>query len=101
MIGKYPEQYASQMNGRLLSHEDEPAIEELLERLRGTPPPLPVASLAHARTGLFTDRRLLEGHTGLVYAVALSADGGALSPPLTITRCVSGTSIARPRRSSF
>jgi WD40 repeat protein len=76
VIGKDPEQFASQMTGRLLSHQDEPGVGELLERLRANAAhtclwPL---SVALEQAGSPT-RRVLEGHTASVFAVALSADG--------------------------
>jgi NB-ARC domain/WD domain, G-beta repeat len=61
---------------RLSSHQKEPGIGELLQRLRANAPrtclwPLsPTLKQAGSPT-----RRVLEGHTDRVYAVALSADG--------------------------
>jgi WD40 repeat protein len=76
VIGKDPEQFASQMTGRLLSHQDKPVIGELLERLTANAvrtclwPLSPTLEQAGSPT-----RRVLVGHTFWVSAVALSADG--------------------------
>ena len=65
VVRPHPEQFASQMTGRLLSHQDEPGIGELLERLRANAartclwPLSPSLEQAGSPT-----RRVLEGHTG-------------------------------------
>jgi WD40 repeat protein len=76
VIGKDPEQFSSQMVGRLLTYEDMHAIERFVDRvveaagtrwLRPLQPALypPGAALV----------RILEGHEGAVTAVAVTPDG--------------------------
>jgi WD40 repeat protein len=76
VVRSNPEQFASQMTGRLMSKQDEPGIGELLERLKANAartclwPLLPALEQAGSPT-----RRVLEGHTDPVEAVVLTADG--------------------------
>jgi NB-ARC domain/WD domain, G-beta repeat len=71
-----PKQFASQMSGRLVPHRAEPGIRELLESLAANIsrtslwPIWPSLESAGSPT-----RRLFEGHTGPILAIALSADG--------------------------
>src|SRR5271157_5808756 len=76
VIGKDPEQFASQVVGRLLPYREMPAIEEFTKRVcEGTRrlwlSPLQPA-LDPPGTGLLLT---LTGHTGEVYAVAVTPDG--------------------------
>ena len=76
VIGKDPEQFASQMVGRLLPYRDMPAIERFTERVvEGTRTPWlrPLQPALHPPgTSLI---RTLEGHSDAVNGVAVSADG--------------------------
>ena len=76
VVAKDPGQFASQMRGRLLAHQDRQGIAAFMKdldtctlrpRLLPLWPALEVAG--------FSILRILEGHTGRVSAVALSADG--------------------------
>jgi WD40 repeat protein len=87
VIGKDPGQFAAQVTGRLLLHQDEPGIGELLQRLRGNAartclwPLWPALDQAGSPI-----RRVLEGHTSSVNAVAISADGKR-----AVSGCLEGT----------
>jgi hypothetical protein len=76
VIAKEPQQFASQMVGRLVSYGDMPAIEEFIERVyEGTRTPWlrPLQpALLPPGTSL---NRTLEGHSDSVSGVALTADG--------------------------
>src|SRR5271165_3743557 len=76
VIGKDPEQFASQMVGRLLPHLDKPAIAEFTKRVVEGTRKLwlrPLQPLLHPPgTALI---RTLAGHSGAVWGVALSGDG--------------------------
>jgi hypothetical protein len=76
VIAKDPGQFASQVVGRLLSHRNMPAIAEFSKRIaegahgpwfRSTQPTLHPPGTALLRT--------LSGHSGPVYAVAVTPDG--------------------------
>ena len=76
VVAKDQRQFASQMRGRLLAHQDKPGIAAFLEGLDAcTPRPRlrPLWPVLEAAGGPML--RVLEGHTGGVCAVALSADG--------------------------
>jgi WD40 repeat protein len=76
VIAKDPGQFASQMVGRLLPHQDVPFIDEFNKRVAdGTRSPWlrPLhPALYPSGTGLL---RILEGHKGMVNAVAVTPDG--------------------------
>ncbi len=76
IVAKDSGQCASQMRGRLLAHQAKPGIVAFLEELDTcTPRPRlrPLRPALQAAGGPML--RILEGHTGWVRAVALSADG--------------------------
>ena len=76
VMRSHPEQFASQMIGRLLPHAREPGIAVFLKDLDAFEqrprirPLIPTLDAAGS-----TVLRVLEGHTGRVYAVALTPDG--------------------------
>lgn len=76
VIGKDPAQFASQMVGRLLPHQDSLAIKQFTSRVvEGSPKPWlrPLQpAIDPPGTSLVGT---LEGHTGYVQSVAVSADG--------------------------
>jgi len=76
VIAAHPEQFVSQMVGRLLPYQDIPAIAEFTNRVaEGTQPPWlrPLQPVLHPPgTALL---RTLAGHTDSVRGVALSGDG--------------------------
>ncbi len=76
VITKDPMQFASQITGRLLAYEDQTEIKRFIEQL-GVGAPVPW--LRSRRAGLDSPGgaliRTLQGHTNLVYGVALSEDG--------------------------
>ena len=86
-IGEDPGQFASQMVGRLLSYQDMPGIAGFLHGVaEGTRTPWLrplLASLHPPGTSLV---RTLEGHSNLIYAVAVSRDGC-----LAVSTCWDGT----------
>ena len=76
VVRPHPEQFASQMTGRLLGHVDKPGIRTFLEELRvNAPRPWlrPLRPALDAADGPV--ERILEGHTNNVEAVAVTADG--------------------------
>jgi WD40 repeat protein len=76
VIVKDPDQFASQMVGRLLSYQDRPAITEFTKRVadgKRTPWLRPLcAAIIPPGTGPV---RMLEGHSGTVVGVAVTPDG--------------------------
>src|SRR5271166_4444463 len=76
VIGRDPEQFASQIVGRLLPYADKPAIAEFTKRVVEGTRKLwlrPLQPLLHPPgTALI---RTLAGHSGAVWGVALSGDG--------------------------
>jgi WD40 repeat protein len=76
VVAENPGQFASQMRGRLLAHQDKASIATFLENLdacTSRPRLRPQWPTLEAAGGPML--RVLEGHTGGVRAVALSADG--------------------------
>jgi hypothetical protein len=76
VIEKEPDQFASQLVGRLLPHRDLPAIRKFTEQIAAASPvpwlrPL-LPALHPPGTGLL---RTLEGHSDTVLGVAVTADG--------------------------
>jgi hypothetical protein len=76
VVRPHPEQFASQMAGRLLAHAAQPGIASFVEELDACAPRPRLRPLRPALTAAGgPERRVLEGHTGWVWAVALTADG--------------------------
>jgi hypothetical protein len=76
VVRSHPEQFASQMIGRLLAHQAQSGITAFLKELNACAPRprlRPLRSVLEAAGG--PAPRVLEGHTDRVCAVALSADG--------------------------
>lgn len=76
VVGSHPEQFASQMTGRLLAHRDQLGIGAFLRDLEASAPRprlRPLWPTLQAADG--QSLRILEGHTAEVIAVTLSADG--------------------------
>jgi WD40 repeat protein len=76
VIRQHPEQFASQMTGRLLAYNSEPGIATFLtdlEDFAGRPRLWPLWSRLELAGNATV--RVLEGHTGSVQAVAISASG--------------------------
>ncbi len=76
VITRDPDQFASQMVGRLLPHQDLSAIKQFAERTAlGAPKPWlrPLHATLHAPGGSLV--RTLRGHTDAIVGVALSGDG--------------------------
>jgi WD40 repeat protein len=76
VVRPHPDQFSSQLTGRLLSYQAEPEIARLLNDLDANAPRprLQPLSAALEQVGS-TTLRILEGHTHKVTAVAISSDG--------------------------
>lgn len=75
-VRRHPEQFAGQMTGRLLPHVAQPGIAGFLKELEANEPRprlRPVRAALTAAGGAL--RRVLEGHTDEVSAVAVTPDG--------------------------
>jgi len=76
VVRHHSEQFTSQMTARLLAHAAQPGIASFLEQLDAYAPRPRLRPLRPTLTAAGgPERRVLEGHTGGVYAVALTADG--------------------------
>jgi hypothetical protein len=76
VLRPHPEQFASQMTGRLLAHAAQPGIASFLEELDACAPRPRLRPLRPALAAAGgPERRVLQGHTRTVNAVALTADG--------------------------
>ena len=76
VVARDPKQFASQIVGRLLPHEEKPEIRSFVDEIaKGAPRPwlLPLHPALYPPGGLLV--RTLEGHSGRVTAVALFPDG--------------------------
>ena len=76
IVRPHPEQFASQMTGRLLAHQSQPGVAALLQVLdscSSRPRLRPLRPTLEPADG--PTERVLEGNTGEIVAVALSADG--------------------------
>ena len=76
VVSKDPHQFGSQMTGRLLAHAARSGIAAFLEQHDANAPRPRLRPLRPTLTATGgPERRVLEGHTYLVCAVALTADG--------------------------